>query len=369
MNVSEGQAVPKGFVVARLYSDEVQALFARAEADLVLAGRSVESARAGRAAAAGAIEEARTRVRAAAADLEDLEAGLRWAALEFERAKTLLAEGIGARERVEQAEAQRDQLVARRAGLEAARDGATQALRSRELELATAGARVGEAEALVAVKAAERDQARATLDKMAVRAPFDGVVVLKDAEVGEVVSPNAVGAQSRGSVATMVDPSTYEVQVELPETNLAAAVVGAPASIYIDAFPERPYPGHVLRIWPTANRQKATVEVRVGFDRPDERLREEMGARIVFIPPDAEAAPETESGAAVILIPRSAVVPIEGQPCVFVLERDVARVRALELGEERTGRVIVRAGLVSGERIVDDPPPGLGDGDRVREEG
>jgi multidrug resistance efflux pump len=318
MNVTEGQAVPKGFVVARLYSDEVQALFARAEADLALAQRSVESARASREAAAGAVAEAGTRVRAAEADLADLEAGLRWAGIEYERAKTLLAEGIGARERVEQAEAQKDQLVARRAGLEAAREGADQALKSRELELAAAGARVGEAEALVAVKEAERAQARATLDKMEVRAPFDGVVVLKDAEVGEVVSPNAVGAQSRGSVATMVDFASLEVQVEVPEANLAAVELDSPARIFLDAYPESGYEGRVLRIWPTANRQKATVEVRVGFETRDERLRPEMGARVVFTKGDAPA-PSASDTKPVILLAKSAVVPVEGRAHVFVL--------------------------------------------------
>ena len=365
MNVTEGQAVPKGFVVARLYSEEVQALFARAEADLEFARRAVASAQAGGEAAEGAIEEARIRVRGASADLDDLAAGLRLAELELARATTLRDEGIGSRERVEAAEAHRDQLAARRASLEAALAGAEQALRSRELDLAAAQARVGEAEALVAVKQAERDQARATLEKTEVRAPFDGVVVLKDAEVGEVVSPNAVGAQSRGSVATMVDFASLEVQVEVPEANLSAVVLGSPARIFLDAYPERGYEGRVLRIWPTANRQKATVEVRVGFETRDDRLRPEMGARVVFTQGEAPAEPQPESGPT-ILLARSAVVPVEGRPHVFVLERDVARLRPVALGAERGGRVVIEQGLVVGERVIDAPPADLADGDRVR---
>lgn len=365
MNVTEGQAVPKGFVVARLYSDEVQALFARSEADLELTRRAVASARAAREAASGAVEEARIRVRGAEADLADLAAGLRLAELELARATTLRDEGIGSGERVEAAEALRDQLSARRASLAAAKEGAEQALRSRELELATSGARVAEAEALVAVKQAECDQARATLDKLEVRAPFDGVVVLKDAEVGEVVSPNAVGAQSRGSVATMVDFASLEVQVEVPEANLSAVELGSAARIFLDAYPEQGYEGRVLRIWPTANRQKATVEVRVGFETRDDRLRPEMGARVVFtkgvqpasVPGDAEP---------VILLAKSAVIPIEGRAHVFVLERDVARLRPVVLGAERSGRVVIEQGLTSGERVIDAPPADLGDGDRVR---
>lgn len=365
MNVTEGQAVPKGFVVARLYSDEVQALFARAEADLALAGSGVQSARARVDVARATIAEAGSRVNKATADQADAAAGLRWAELALERARTLLAEGIGARERVEAAELARDQAQARVEAAAAALTNAGQAARTSELELASSEARVREAEALVAVKAAERNQARATLDKLEVRAPFDGVVVLKDAEVGEVVSPNAVGAQSRGSVATMVDFASLEVQVEVPEANLAAIELDSAAQIFLDAYPERGYEGRVLRIWPTANRQKATVEVRVGFETRDERLRPEMGARVVFTKGDAPP-PGAGDAKPVILLSKSAVVPVEGRTHVFVLERDVARLRAVVLGAERSGRVVVESGLTSGECVIDAPPGDLSDGQRVR---
>src|SRR5690606_7887824 len=107
-----------------------------------------------------------------------------------------------------------------------------------------------------------------------VRAPFSGVVVLKDAEVGEVVSPNVMGgASTRGAVATLVDFASLEVQADVPETSLKAVTVGAPARVFLDAFPERPYAGEVSRVWPTADRQKATVEVRVRLLEPDQRLR------------------------------------------------------------------------------------------------
>src|SRR6185436_2727125 len=181
--------------------------------------------------------------------------------------------GIASQGRLDETRVLRERAQARLESLAAALAVAQDGVSSSELELRLAEARLGEAEALVSVKEAERDQARSTLEKTEVRAPFDGVVVLKDAEVGEVVSPNAVGSQSRGSVATMVDPATYEVQVEVPETNLAAVEVHAGASIFLDAYPESGYEGEVLRIWPTANRQKATVEVRVGFMAPDSRLR------------------------------------------------------------------------------------------------
>ncbi len=368
MNVSEGSVVKKGDVVARLYSDEYRALYERAEADLALARKAVESARGAREVAGAALEQARANEKVAAAGLADTEAALRLAGLELERAGKLVAEGIAAQERLDSAQAGRDGARARQERAAAALSAAREGVHSAELELSVAGSRLAEAEALVPVKEAERDQARATLDKTEVRAPFDGIVVLKDAEVGEVVSPNAVGSQSRGSVATMVDFATLEVQVEVPETNLAAVELEASARIFLDAYPEHGYQGRVLRIWPTANRQKATVEVRVGFDDPDQRLRPEMGARVVFAPADEPAEDATAQAGPAILIPGSAVVLVEGKTCVFVLERDVARLREVVLGEERSGRSRVERGLSGGERIVDSPPVSLADGERVRVE-
>lgn len=369
MNVTEGQVVQKGFVVARLFAEEYRALYERAAADLDLVRTAVASARATREVAAGSLAQARARVQVSEADRKDTATALEWAELELSRAEALRADGITSQERLDEARILRDRARARLESATAALAAAAEGVRSSELELALTEARMAEAEALVAVKSAERDQARATLDKTEVRAPFDGVVVLKDAEVGEVVSPNAASSQSRGSVATMVDPSTYEVQVEVPETNLAAVEVGAPARIFLDAYPQDGYGGEVLRIWPTANRQKATVEVRVGFLEPDARLRPEMGARVVF-PPRGAVADEPDAPAApVILLPQSAVVRIEGQPHVFVLERDVARQRRVVLGEERSGRVVVERGLEDGERVVDAPPLSLRDGERVRVSG
>ena len=196
------------------------------------------------------------------------------------------------------------------------------AAQSAEADVTVAEAERAQAEAGLSALSAARDLAQATLDKTFVRAPFDGIIVLKDAEVGEVVSPNAQGAQSRGSVATMVDPTSLEVQVELPETTLSSARIGERAEIFLDAFPDQRFQGTVLRIWPTANRQKATVEVRVG-----------------------------------------------GADGVFVVERDVVRVQALTLGGTTGRRVEATSGIKEGERVVLDPPARLADGDRVRIKG
>jgi RND family efflux transporter MFP subunit len=222
---------------------------------------------------------------------------------------------------------------------------------------------VERAGAVVAQREAEHERAVASLEKLVVRAPFDGLIVLKDAEVGEVVSPNSQGASSRGAVATLVDPTSLEVQVELPETNLERVEVGAAATLVLDAFPREPLPGRVDRIWPTANRQKATIEVRLAFDAPDPRLRPDMGVRVVFgeaqDPAQAATAP---SGVQVVA---SALVTVDGAAGVFLFERGVVRFQPVEPGERSAATVQILAGLEPGQRVVAEPPFDLKDGDRV----
>jgi RND family efflux transporter MFP subunit len=217
----------------------------------------------------------------------------------------------------------------------------------------------------VQIRTAARDEARAILEKTEVKAPFDGVVVLKDAEVGEVVSPNAQGGNSRGAVVTMVDFASLEAQVEMPERSLAQVAAGTRAYVFLDAYPERRYDGEVARVWPTANRQKATVELRVRLAAPDDRLRPEMGVRVVFLPAGAASEPASQEEA-VVLVPESAVARAETGEGVFELVGELARCRAIERGERRGARVVVKQGLKGGERLVDEPPSGLKDGARVR---
>jgi len=201
-----------------------------------------------------------------------------------------------------------------------------------------------------------------------VRAPFDGVVVLKDAEVGEVVSPNVQGgSNARGAVCTMVDFASLEIQANVPETTLASVQLGAPADVFLDAYPNDRYEGKVDRIWPTADRSKATVEVRVRLLVPDDRLRPEYGVRVVFrsaeakVPVDASAP--TQTG---MVVPETAVVQNGGGEGVFVLERDTVKLASVTTGERRSGRIVIEAGLRAGQTIVVDPPTTLHDGDRVR---
>jgi HlyD family secretion protein len=368
MNVEEGTVVKKGDVVAELYSDEVAAALAAAQAELASSKTSV--ARADAEVGVAGADVARSRAASVAEDaaVDEARATDHLAEINLARIAGLVEQNIEPQQRLDEARAESERshaaLAAAQARLETAQRNEEQSV----MRQSAASAALEEARSRLPVLSALRDQAKASLEKLQVRAPFDGVVVLKDAEVGEVVSPNAQGGQSRGSIATMVDFASLEVQVELPETSLPAVVVGAPATVFLDAYPSHGYSARVLRIWPTANRQKATVEVRVGFDAPDDKLRPELGARVVFqdsqtAQPVGEPAPDV---AGRIVIPLDCIVKVDGASGAFVLERDVARFRALELGPEHLGRVRVDAGIEEGELVVVDPPASLGDGDRVR---
>lgn len=372
INVREGQAVKKGFVVARLYDKEYKAAVRRAEADVTVGHATLRRREAEKSAAEADHRRLVAARDAAQADVDQAESDERLARVRFARSTKLVDQGAETIENLDEAKARLE--------------SADAAVTSAEAHLAAAGAAVAQGISLVAlgeagtlearaaldVLQASLELAQATLDKTAVRAPFDGIVVLKDAEVGEVVSPNSqAGGSARGSVVTMVDFNSLEVQAEVPETTIAEVRIGAPVRVFLDAFPGIPYTGRVDRIWPTADRQKATIEVRGIFDAPDERLRPEMGVRVVFLaeePTDSPAsAAASESPNSWLLVPASAIVDGEdGTKSVFLLVRDVVRLKRLEVGEERGGRVPVRGGLKGNEKIVDRPPPTLRDGDRVR---
>ncbi len=364
MNVEEGSVVKKGDVVARLFADEYRAALRRAEAQMDLARAEQARLDAELVAARSRLGTLKTTVAAAAARLEEARARAERAKVDYDRAQALVASGAGTQQEADEAQTELDRAAAARNAEDAMLVVARGRVAEGEAEVSVADARLAEAAATTKGRAAARDEAQAVLEKTEVRAPFDGVVVLKDAEVGEVVSPNAQGGNSRGAVVTMVDFASLEAQVELPERSLAHVEKGARARVFLDAYPDEGYEGAVDRVWPTANRQKGTVELRVKLDTPDKRLRPEMGVRVVFLDPGAEA--EATPQEAAVLVPESAVARVDGRTGVFELDRDVARWRAIELGAKRGSRVVVEKGLSGGERLVDAPPGDLEDGARVR---
>jgi hypothetical protein len=166
----------------------------------------------------------------------------------------------------------------------------------------------------------------------------------------------------------MVDFDSLEVQANVPETSLDVVEVGAEADVFLYAAPDQRLPGRVDRIWPTADRQKATVEVRIALLARSELLRPEMGVRVVFRSGAATAAtaPAVPVGAGVLIVPEDTLVDSDGRTGAFVVERDTVRFVELRVGERKGGNAAVEAGLRAGQVLVLKPPASLRDGDRIR---
>jgi RND family efflux transporter MFP subunit len=301
----------------------------------------------------------------AQAQLDSRGADLDFARREHDRYEELVAQGVAEVQRRDQVVRDLVRAETAQAASEADLEAAFAAVEVARKQVSAAIGRQAEAEARLVGAEAMVKRSEAALEKTYVRAPFDGVIVLKEAEVGEVVSPNSQGgSNARGSVATMVDFTSLEVQAEVPETTLSAVKLGGPARIYLDAFPSEPFAARIDRIWPTADRTKATVEVRVAFEQLDDRLRPDMGVRVVFL--DEEPSAPVEEEQPVLLMPSNALVTIAGQRGAFVLERDTVRFRRVEVGETRASRLVVLSGLAAEDRVVVSPPDTLSDGARVR---
>lgn len=240
----------------------------------------------------------------------------------------------------------------------AARDAAVTAADAADARVATAEARVETARAALGV-------ARAQLAKARIFAPFDGTVLEKNAELGEIVGPSFGGTSAGGGVpvVTLADLGSVEVEVDVNEAYIERVLPGMPAEIVLDAYADRPYAGAVRQIVPTADRQKATVRVKVRFEAADERVLPEMGVRVSFL----AAAPEGAGGdaGAQVWIPKEAVRRIGGGTAVFVLRGDRVKLQPVTVGPPAGADVQVLGGLGPGERVVTGDVP-LADGDRVK---
>lgn len=332
--VEEGARVRQGDLVARLDTTQLEAALARARHEALASAAEQERA-----------EQEQARAESEAARQRAVETRAR---LELERVCTLVASG-------DERQSALDDAVAAEQQARAAREAAEAARRAQDAVLA------GAQEATRAAAAGARE-IEVMIEKSSVRAPFDGVITRKNAEIGEVVSAiGATGPNARGAVATLVDFATLEVQVELAQTSLAAARDEAAVLIYLDAYPEQAYRGQVRQIWPTADRQKATIELRCVFLERDERILPEMGVRVVFVPEDAGAEKPVE-----VLVPARALTG-GAETAVFIYRDAAARRRVVRAGAARPdGFAAVERGLEGGELVILDPPADLRDGDAVR---
>jgi RND family efflux transporter MFP subunit len=210
----------------------------------------------------------------------------------------------------------------------------------------------------IAVAEAVVEGAEVALENTVIRAPFDGTVLSKNADVGEVVAPLAASAFSKSAVVTIADLRSLEVEADVSESNLEGVTVGQRCEIVLDAYPDQRYPGYVAMIVPTADRAKATVQVKVAFRSYDARVLPEMSAKVHFLPAELRAAGgDTQPRLAV---PGGAVAERDGRTVVYVVEGGRAREIPVTVGKRLGGFVTVLQGLAAGALVIDSV------GDRVR---
>ncbi len=198
-----------------------------------------------------------------------------------------------------------------------------------------------------------------------IRAPFSGTVLIKNADLGEMVAPFAAAASSKGAVVTMADMTSLEVEADVSESNIQKVIVGSPCEIILDAYPQVKYPGHVKKIVPTADRTRATVMTKVAFDSLDSRVLPEMSARVNFLPAKKEEAAEAPTKA--LVIKSEGITQREGQTVVFKAVGGYARKAEVQVGRKLGSVTEVLSGLSEGEKVVLAPPGGLKDGDKIEE--
>jgi RND family efflux transporter MFP subunit len=330
-----------GYVVARRLATVSAKVTGKVEEIMVEEGMAVKAdqvlARLDDTTARAQYDVARRRLDAARRNLAEVRVRLADARRAFERRRTLRASGLVSQDELDTAEAEMSALAARLEALE------------------------GEA----AVEASNVEFARVGLEDHVVRAPFAGVVTSKDAQPGEMISPvSAGGGFTRTGIATIVDMDSREIEVDVNEAFINRVRAGQRAEATLDAYPDWAIPAHVINIVPTADRQKATVRVRIAFDGLDARILPDMGVKVQFL--DDGPAQGAVAGRQLVQLPAEAVARNGSESIVWVVRGDEVERRAVRIGGERGGRVDVLAGVNAGETVVAKPVEGLSDGGRVK---
>jgi HlyD family secretion protein len=304
VNIEEGMAVREGQVLARLDAETQRASVALAEAQAEAARRNVNES----------------------------EVRLNEARINLARLTKLVGVGYSTAAEVDAARAAVDSLEAR---ISAAREQVSVAERQVALE-------------------------RTNLDSTIIRAPFAGIVISKDAQPGEMVSPvSAGGGFTRTGIGTIVDMASLEIEVDVNESYINRVKPEQRVTAVLDAYPDWQIPARVITQIPSADRQKATVLVRIGFMELDPRILPDMGVKVTFLADSDEAAPAARP---VTLAPKGAIRTDGKQSYVFVVVNDRVDRRAVSTGGADGDRVEVTAGLNPGDRVVVSPPPELSAG-------
>ncbi len=239
-------------------------------------------------------------------------------------------------------------------------------LEAAEADVNALDARLSVTRSQVEVALRSVDVAAQAVDDTIIRAPFTGVVVSKDAQPGEMISPiSAGGGFTRTGICTLVDMDSLEIEVDVNEAFINRVVADQPVEATLDAYPDWRIPAHVISIVPTADRQKATVKVRIALDAKDGRVLPDMGIQVQFMDAPKPEGTAAQSGAGTPVISMQAVVNRDGKEYVYVVRDETVERRAVRLGPVLAGGAQVLAGLQTGETIVLNPPPELADGAKI----
>jgi HlyD family secretion protein len=308
--IEEGHPVREGQILAHLDDTQPRAALALAEAQLASAHK------------------------AAAED----QARLQQAELTLGRRQQLLKEGVVGKAELDEAQSNVDSLKAR----------------------------IGYTTQQIGVAESQVNLQKTNLTDMVVRAPFGGVVISKDAQPGEMISPvSAGGGFTRTGIGTIVDMSSLEVEVDVNETYINRVTNGMRVEAVLDAYPEWKIPAHVITTIPTADRAKATVKVRIAFDGLDPKILPDMGVKVSFLREEPAGGPAVQA-APRVLLPKGAIRTADGRSIVFVVKDDRVERRAISVGLEQGDQVEVLSGVSACERVVVDAPATLKDGDKVK---
>ena len=314
LRVREGSAVKQGDLIGRLEASDVQAAIVASQSGVV-------QAQAAKAQAEAAVGQAR-------AELANAE-------VELKRQQDLRAQGFVSPQAVDSAE--RRLAVAR------------SVLATQQAAIVMAQAGIGQSQAQVAVQ-------RVNQTNTEIRAPFDGVVLIKNANVGDMITPFSSASGTSGAVVTMADMRTLEVEADVSESNVARIKPEQPVEITLDALPEIRFRGNVSRIVPTVDRAKATVMTKIRFEALDPRVLPEMSAKVSFLSRPAVA----EDQKPVIAVNPKALLEREGKTLVFRLVGETVEAVPVTLGRKIGDlQELLGGGLKSGERVVLSPPPAL----------
>jgi HlyD family secretion protein len=347
IGVEKGDRVREGDILVRLEDDEYQAQLQTAKGQLSALQARLEEAMNG-----SRPEE----VAQAVANVESAKADLQNAKVTLDRAKSLVAENVAPRQSLDDAQARYDSALQRVNALQ------------KTYELVRIGPRKEQIDSLRGQLEQMKGMvafAETNLANTIIRAPVTGTILERGVEKGEFVTTSFVGERgAKGYVVTMADLNDLEAELDISQNDFAKLHSGQHGIVNTDAFPDRKYDGFIKEISPEANRQKATVQVKVKITKPDEYLRPEMNASVAFVSDEKPKAVTSEAPAKpVVLVPTAAIK----DGAVFVLLDGKAVRRPIKTGAVSPQGVRVEQGLIGGEDVIVNPPAGLKDGAKVRQ--